>query len=77
MSHFRQRVLREHEILICKSCALKLVPPHLHQRNVADVSIKAFKQHFLSITAGLVTKFPMYQWEHLQPQAKLTLNIIR
>ena len=37
--------------LIQEECALELVPPHCHQRNVAEVAIKAFKQHFLSVIA--------------------------
>ena len=63
--------------LIRQHCALKIVPPHCHRRNVADVATKSLKQHFLSIIAGVSTDLPMYQWERLLPQDKLTLNLLR
>ena len=47
---------------------LELVPPHCHRRKVEEVPIKAFKQHFISIIAGVATYFPMSQWEPLLPQ---------
>ena len=63
--------------LICEKIALELVSPHCHCRNVAEVAIKAFKQHFLSIIAGVATDLPMHQWERLLPQDGLTLNLLR
>ena len=45
--------------LIKEQCQLELVPLHCHRRNVAEVAIKAFKQHFLSVIAGVATDFPM------------------
>ena len=44
--------------LICVTCILELVPPGCHRRNIAEVAIKSFKQHFLSILAGLPDDFP-------------------
>ena len=44
--------------LIRDTCKLELVPPGCHRRNVAEVAIKAFKQHFLGILAGLPDDFP-------------------
>ena len=49
------QALRE---LIRDTYKLELVPPGCHRRNVAEVSIKAFKQHFLSILVGLPNDFP-------------------
>ena len=63
--------------LIKSTCQLELVPPHYHCRNVSEVDIKAFKQHFLSILAGVATDFPKSQWKRLLPQAELTLNLLR
>ena len=63
--------------LIKSTCQLELVPPHCQRRNVAEVSIKAFKQHFLVILASVATDFPKSQWKRLLPQAELTLNLLR
>jgi hypothetical protein len=35
-----------------------------------------FKNHFLSILAGVDTAFPPYLWDLLLPQAKLTVNLL-
>ena len=63
--------------LICQTCKLELVPPYCHRRNVAEVAIKNFKAHFISILAGADPDFPMYLWDKLLPQAELTLNLLR
>ena len=62
--------------LIQQYLALELVTPHQHQRNVAEVAIRALKQHFLSIIVGVATDFPMHQWERLPPQAKLPIKLL-
>ena len=63
--------------LICKTCQLKLVPPYCHRWNVAEVAIKNFIAHFISILAGTDKDFPIYLWDKLLLQAKLTLNLLR
>ena len=45
--------------LIRQTCKLELVPPYCHRRNVAEVAIKNFKAHFISILAGVDPDFPM------------------
>ena len=35
-----------------------------------------FKDHFLSILAGVDTTFPLSLWDLLLPQAKLTINLL-
>ncbi|EJK51550.1 hypothetical protein THAOC_29271 [Thalassiosira oceanica] len=37
---------------------LELVPPGMHRRNAAEVTIRNFKAHFLSILAGTADDFP-------------------
>ncbi len=37
---------------------MELVPPGCHQRNAAEVAIRNFKAHFLSILAGVANDFP-------------------
>jgi hypothetical protein len=37
---------------------MELVPPGCHQRNAAEVAIRNFKSHFLSVLAGVANDFP-------------------
>ena len=41
---------------------LELVPPGCHRRNAAEVAIRIFKAHFLSVLAGTATSFPLTLW---------------
>ena len=56
---------------------LELIPPHTHRRNAAEVAIRNFKSHFLSVLAGTAPDFPKYLWDKLLPQTELTLNLLR
>ena len=56
---------------------LELVPPGCHRRNAAEVAIRNFKAHFLSILAGTADDFPLALWDRLLPQAKITLNLLQ
>eukprot|EP01083_Nonionella_stella_P235652 828365_1 len=49
----------------------------MHRRNQAERAIQSAKDHFLAILAGLDPKFPPFMWDHLLPQAELTLNLLR
>ncbi|EJK47022.1 hypothetical protein THAOC_34285, partial [Thalassiosira oceanica] len=51
--------------------------PGNHRANLAEVGIKAFKQHFLSILAGTAPDFPWSSWDQILPQALITLNLLR
>ena len=42
---------------------LELVPPGCHRRNAAEVAIRNFKAHFLSILAGVADDFPIQLWD--------------
>jgi hypothetical protein len=55
----------------------QLVPPDIHRRNKAEQMIHNFKNHFLSILAGVDAAFLPYLWDLLLPQAKLTINLLR
>ncbi len=50
----------------------QLVLPDMHQRNKAKQMTRHFKNHFLSILAGVEATFLPYLWDLLLPQAKLT-----
>ena len=63
--------------LIKQECKLELVPPYCHRRNIAEAAIKNFKNHFISILAGVDPSFPLKLWDKLLPQAELTLNLLR
>ncbi len=64
---------------ICDTCKMniELVPPGCHRQNAAEVAIRNFKSHFLSVLAGLANDFPQNLWDHLLLQTEITLNIIR
>ena len=63
--------------LIRDTCKLELVPPGCHRRNIAEVAIKTFKHHFVSILTGVSESFPLKYWDRLLPQVELTLNLLR
>ena len=37
---------------------MELLPPGCHRRNAAEVAIRNFKSHFLSVLAGTADDFP-------------------
>jgi hypothetical protein len=51
----------------------QLVPPDMHCRNQSERAICTFKDHFLTILAGVNSTFSPYLWDLLLPQAELTL----
>jgi hypothetical protein len=48
----------------------------MHCQNRAERAIRALKDHFLTILAGINSTFPSYLWDFLLPQAKLALNLL-
>ncbi len=50
--------------------------PGCHRCNAAEVAIRNFKAHFLSILAGVFNNFPPNLWDWLLPQTKITINLI-
>jgi len=56
---------------------MELVPPGCHRRNAAEVAIRNFKAHFLSVLAGVADDFPPSLWDRLLPQTEITVNLIR
>ena len=56
---------------------IELVPPGNHRRNAAEVAIRNFKSHFLSVLAGTSDSFPPSLWDRLLPQTEITLNLLR
>ena len=58
------------------NCKLELVPPGCHRQNAAEVGIRNFKNHFLSVLAGVADGFPPSLWDCLLPQTEITLNLL-
>ena len=56
---------------------LELVPPGTHLRNAAEVAIRNFKAHLLSILAVTAPYFPPSLWDRLLRQAEITINLLR
>jgi hypothetical protein len=45
--------------------------------NAAEVAIRNFKAHFLSVLAGVANDFPPSLWDRLLPQTEITINLRR
>ena len=56
---------------------MELVPPGCHGRNTAEVAIRNFKAHFLSVLAGTADDFLPSLWYRLLPQAQITVNLLQ
>ena len=55
----------------------ELTPPHMHRRNAAERAIRTYKNHVLAGLATCDPSSPISEWDHLLPQATLTLNLLR
>jgi hypothetical protein len=55
----------------------QLVPPGVHRRNAAERAIRTFQNHFIAGLCSVDKDFPIHLWDHLVPQAELTLNLLR
>ena len=55
----------------------QLVPPNLHQINVAGRAIRTFKAHFLPVLAGVDPTFSKFMWDKLLVQTELKINLLR
>ena len=49
----------------------------MHRHNASKQMIQTFKDHFISILAGVSSTFPNFLWGKLLPQTDLSLNILR
>jgi hypothetical protein len=67
--------MKEHIRDKCKF-KLELVPPGCHRKNAAEVGIRNFKAHTLSVMAGVADNFLPSLWDRLLPQTEITLNLL-
>jgi len=56
---------------------VELTPADQHRQNAADRANQTFKEHFISVLAGVDNSFPINQSDELLPQIILTLNLLR
>ena len=56
---------------------LELLTPGTHRINAAEVTIRNFKAHFLSILAGTTQYFPLSLWDRIVPQDKITIKLLQ
>jgi hypothetical protein len=71
-SAYFKRVITE-----LRKSKFQLVPPDMHRSNKAEWMIQHFKNHSLSILAGIDSTFLPYLWDLILPQAKLTVNLLQ
>jgi len=64
------------EFMMAEDIDFQLVPPHIHCWNAAECAICTFKNHFIVGLCSTDKQFPLHLWDHLLPQAKLTLNLL-
>jgi hypothetical protein len=58
-ANMKEHIKKQHKFNV------ELVPPGNHRRNEAQVAIRNFKAHFLSILACTAESFPRYLWDRL------------
>ena len=49
--------------------------PHMHRWNVAEQSIRTYKNHFISGFSTKYPDFPINKWDRLLSQCAITLNL--
>jgi hypothetical protein len=69
--HMKQHIRDQYKFTI------ELVHPGCHRRNAAEVAVRNFKAHFLSVLTGTADNFPNNLWDRLLPQTEITLNLLR
>jgi hypothetical protein len=55
----------------------QLAPPHIHRRNASERAIQTFKNLFVPGLCSVDPTLPLQIWDHLLPQATITLNLMR
>ncbi|KAL7476583.1 hypothetical protein ACHAW6_002434 [Cyclotella cf. meneghiniana] len=76
--HMRQTKQGEYkQTIMDNGLTYQLLPPDMHQRNLAEKSMQTFKDHFVAILSGVDDSFPMHLWDRLLPQAELMVNLLR
>jgi hypothetical protein len=65
------------KFLTKNDCKLQVVEPHNHRVNAAKRAIQTFKAAFIAALTTTDSDFPLQLWDHLTPQVKDTLNMLR
>lgn len=56
---------------------VQFVPPYSHRANYAESTIRNFKNHFISIIAGVHNNFPLNLWDDILEQTLITFNSLK
>jgi len=56
---------------------IQYLPAGNHRASKAERAIRTWKNHFIALLSATDPSFPLYAWEHLIPQAELTVNLLR
>ena len=56
---------------------IQYLPAGNHRASKAERAIRTWKNHFVAILSATDPSFPLHAWEHLLPQAELTINLLR
>jgi len=64
------------DFMVAEAVAFRLVLPHVHYHNAAKCAICTFKNHFIAGLCSMDKQPPIHLWDHLLPQAKLTLKLL-
>ena len=59
-----------------KEMKYQLAAPYDHCLNPAEKAIQSFKNHLISNLHGTNQEFPMYQWDQIIEQCKMTSNML-
>jgi hypothetical protein len=65
------------EYMTNKGVYFQLAPPHIHRHNAAERVVCTSKNHFIARLCSTDKDFPLYLWDHLLPQAIISLNLLR
>ena len=57
--------------------SFEYVPPGNHRANMAEITVRDGKIHFVAILGGIHPSFPITQWDLLIPHSELKLNLLR
>ena len=56
---------------------IQYLPAGNHRASKAERAIRTWKNHFVATLSATDPSFPLHAWEHLIPQAELTVNLLR
>ena len=65
------------DVLVKEHINYQLMPPHIRRANLAERTIRIFRNHFLAGLASVNPSFPLSEWNRLIQHAITSLNLLR